>query len=358
MTRVEPTPAPAITLEQLIALNDEITALVRAGVPLEGGLAAIGGDMPGKLGRISRDLAERMKRGQSLGEVLAERSRDFPPVYRAVVEAGLRCGRLSVALEGLAEATRRLAEMRRAVASAFVYPLIVLLVAWGLFTLFVTKLAPNIAPVLHSFHSSGADSVTLLARWGESAAYWAGIVPLLVLLLFGSWWFASARPSLVQSRWSGLAFGWFPWARRMLRYARTATLAEVLALLVEHAVPLDEALELAGAASGAPRTSQATRRLADAVRRGEPLSAAHGERIAFPPMLRWLMSSGGQRGTLVASLRHAAQTYRSRALRQAHRVRLMLPLVLTVVIGGGAALAYATTSLLPWILLMYQVAGL
>ena len=112
----------ALSLEQLIALNDEITALVRARVPLEGTLGEMGEDLPGRLGRIAQMLAERMKRGESLAQILENEPEHFPPVYRAVVLAGLRAGRLSAALESISRSARRLDDMRRMTAAGFVYP--------------------------------------------------------------------------------------------------------------------------------------------------------------------------------------------------------------------------------------------
>ena len=47
-----------ITPEQLIALNDEIAALIRSGIPLELGLREFGGDAKGALGRISAELVK------------------------------------------------------------------------------------------------------------------------------------------------------------------------------------------------------------------------------------------------------------------------------------------------------------
>ena len=48
-----PSSKPVITLDQLVALNDEIAALVRAGVPLDRGLRSLGEDLPGRLGRFA-----------------------------------------------------------------------------------------------------------------------------------------------------------------------------------------------------------------------------------------------------------------------------------------------------------------
>ena len=93
--------AGAITLEQLVALNDEMAALVRVGVPLERGLETLGADLPGRPGRLAEMLASRMDAGESLSQILADEDQRFPPVWRAVVEAGLRSGHLAAALESL-----------------------------------------------------------------------------------------------------------------------------------------------------------------------------------------------------------------------------------------------------------------
>ena len=98
----------AITVEQLFALNEEIRALVRAGVPLERGLLTAARGLRGRLGRITEALADRLNRGESLIEALENEKQVLPPLYRAVVEAGARSGQLPVALEGLARYVPRL----------------------------------------------------------------------------------------------------------------------------------------------------------------------------------------------------------------------------------------------------------
>src|SRR5580700_6763977 len=86
-----------IALDQLLALNEEIAALVRAGVPLDRGLLEAGRDVRGRLGRIAAVLGQRLGRGESLVDALDAERQSIPPLYRAVVEAGMRAGRLPVA---------------------------------------------------------------------------------------------------------------------------------------------------------------------------------------------------------------------------------------------------------------------
>ena len=95
--------------------------------------------------------------------------------------AGVRSGQLAVALEGLSQTGRRIGEMRRAVGTALIYPLVVAAIAYGLFLLTLVKLAPL---MLHAFEDLTSSSEPLLAKmvWlGQTADSWAVWPPLLVV---------------------------------------------------------------------------------------------------------------------------------------------------------------------------------
>jgi len=86
-------------LDELIALNEEMISLVQAGIPLELGLREMGNELPDRLGKISSELAAKMERGSSLSEAMNSEGSRFPKVYRVIVEAGIKSGKLTVALE-------------------------------------------------------------------------------------------------------------------------------------------------------------------------------------------------------------------------------------------------------------------
>ena len=92
--------SPSIALEDLIAFNDEMAALIRAGVPLDQGLRSMRHEVPGRLGKLTTLLSERLEKGESLEHALGEMGDTVPPIYSAVVIAGLRAGRLAAALTG------------------------------------------------------------------------------------------------------------------------------------------------------------------------------------------------------------------------------------------------------------------
>jgi len=350
--------AGVISLEQWIALNDEITGLVRADVPLERALGEIGGDLPGRLGRITRAVAERMAQGRSLDEALADEPERFPPVYRAVVLAGLRSGRLAGALESVSRTARRLAETRRLVAGSFLYPLIVLLVAWVLFVFFIMRICPVLLGLMNEYDVLGRGLLGRMAAWGDSAAYWGPFGPILIVAAAWIWWSRSARASLVQPRSACVWLGWLPWLGPMLRAHRVAAFAEILALLVENDAPLPESVVLAAEAAGDRRMIRAAGEVSEALKRGEPWDGRTRADRAFPPMLRWLMTTGQRRGALLPALRHAADTYQRRARRYADSATIFLPVVITAVVAGGAVLMYAILLFAPWTLAIQHLSGM
>jgi general secretion pathway protein F len=338
-----------ITLEELAALNSEIAALVRAGVPLDRGLGEIGGDMPGRLGRMANIVGRRMQSGESLSAVLADDSLPFPPVYRAVVRAGLASGRLPAALESVSRATRHLLAAQRLVVAGLVYPVILFLVAWSLFLFFLVKIVPVFVRTFELLGKDLTGVFSLLIGLGRSAQIWGPAVPIVVLILVAVWWIRSSRASLVQPRVSGIFIGWLPWMGGMLRSSQAATFSEILAMLVEHELPLDEGVVLAAEAVGAPKMIHSAKQIAEGLRRGEMPPEGYTPGSGFPPLLEWLMRAGGQRNVLLPALRHSAEIYRRRAARYAEVARVYLPILLTVVIGGTVTLGYALLLFVPWV---------
>ena len=235
-------------------------------------MAELGGDLPGRLGQFAASLAQRTARGESLAQAIAGDDGQLPPAYRAVVEAGVRAGRLPAALEAVAASARRLAETYRITAIAAIYPLLVILAAWCGLLFFTCVLAPRLAAMFLAFNVPGQQFFAVLARAGAARLVLGTRRPRgSLLLLIAVWWLGG-----VEGRWAERLFGWVPWTGRMLRCSRTATFLELLALLVENETPLPEAVVLAAEASGDPRTLRSARQLAATLQNGQTRPDAGG----------------------------------------------------------------------------------
>lgn len=342
----------SIDLEHLIALSDEMAALVRAGVPLERGLVNFGEDVPGELGRLAKRLGQRLERGDSLEEVLATDEAAFPRVYRTVVEAGMRSGRLASALEGLASAARRLAELRRAISLSMLYPLTVILLAYGLLIFFIVQLAPRYQAAYQDLRLKPNPLLDGLASLGNSAHLWGPALPVLLLLAVVTWWWQSGRSLLVESSAASLLLGWIPGVRKLLAESRIALFSELLALLVEHDTPLPEAIRLAASVAGDRRTAHSAEQLAAAVTRGEAVSL---QLDGCPPILAWLLTTGPGQELSAQAARQTAEHYGASARYRAEMVRSALPVLATLCVAGVVTLCYGLMLLVPWFQMLEQL---
>jgi type II secretory pathway component PulF len=344
---LEPRGTGSITIDQLLALNAEIAALVRAGVPLERGLVVAGRDLRGRLGRIATALSGRMSRGESLSHALEGEGQAIPPLYRAVVEAGARSGQLPIALEGLARYVRGYTEARANIGLALWYPVIVLSLAYVLFVAMIGLVVPRFVGAFDSLKLAVPAPLRWMSQLGESVSYWWPVGPVLLILLLLAWIRTGAAARFGARSWNWLRL--FPWMKSILANYETANFSELLGLLLEHQVPYPSALVLAAESTGNPRLTQGARQLATAIGRGESAATALGsiDRGTFLPMMRWVLATGEQQGSLVAALHNLADVYRKRAHFQADKLAVFLPTILMIVIGASATLFYCLALFVP-----------
>jgi general secretion pathway protein F len=353
--RLEPGPSGAITVDQLLALNAEILALVRAGVPLERGLLATARELTGRLGRIANALGRRLSRGEGLVEALEAEGRAIPPLYRAVVEAGARSGRLPVALEGLASYVRGYSDARATIGLALWYPMLVLALAYMLFLGLVTQVVPKFIATLDSLNTTVSPVLRWLAWLGQSVEYWWPVGPVVLVVVAIAWIRSGMAARFRAPNWTWMRL--FPWMKSILSNYESANFSELLALLVEHDVAYPDALALAAESTANPKLMRGADQMAEAISRGEPPGEALRtvDQRAFLPMLRWVLATGQQQGSLVAALRNLGDLYRKRAKFQAGKLAIFLPSVLLLAIGGSATMLYGLALFLPLINVLRQL---
>jgi type II secretory pathway component PulF len=345
MSGLELPKANPISLEDLIALNEEIAALVRAGIPLEMGLGGAS-EAPKNLRAITERLRGEMARGRSLTDALKNCGAEFPPSYLALVEAGLKSNRLDDALISAAAFARTLLEIQRSLRSALIYPTIVLGVAYAFLLLLLSDLLPRMIQMLTEIHGTSDRLIRTLQTLSQTVIYWGPALPVIALIV--AIWTgliplgASQRPTASVARLKVL-----PWIGRIVNDIQHASFCRLLSLLVEREVPLPEALEVSGAASADKRLAVECRQIAAGLRKGLTLSELLKTSRRLPSFTRWMLSAGQTQGAVPAVMATLADVYRLRAQSRIELFRMSAPLLLTIVLGGGAVAAYSFFLLLP-----------
>lgn len=282
--------------------------------------------------------------GHSLHAALSRFEQVFPPIYRALVNAGEKSGELHALLARLADYLETSQATRQKILQALLYPLIVVVVAFAVITGLVTYVVPQIVGVFT--HSKQAlplltQALILVSDVLRASGVWlvTGTVAAVFLVR------RALRNEALRLRWHGRLLK-VPLLGRFLRTVDSARFASTMAILVGSGVPLLTALEAGRGVIGNLLLRRSVERAIGLVREGSPLHRALAAERLFPPLLIHLIASGEASGTLDRMLGRAAQQQQSEL---DHRTALALGLFepLLILLMGGLVLLIVLAVLLP-----------
>jgi len=306
-------------LDEFAFFNQQLAAMLREGIPLEGALRKLCQEMRrGALRDELRRLEADLSQGTPLTEALA--ARQLPELYRHMMCVGVNSGDLPGALTLVADYYQRQNNLWTRLQGLMVYPLIVLFATFavsGLFTVIWSRVVkPTFADSLPN--PLGGSALAGLTRVALPLLQNLWVFPTLFGLLFALALAVVLWPALRQAvRWRLPAF----------RDASLARVAGSLHLLLKGGVPLPEAIGLLeGLERGraAQDLNRWLRNLAAGVTKFSEI-AAHS--LLFPPLFVWLAANGGE--DLAAGFKRAADIYEARA---AYRAELGLYAALPVAV--------------------------
>ena len=328
------------SLESLTALNREMLALARGGLPLAPELTSSADALPGEASALGKRIGGRLEAGDSLSDALAAEPA-LPDYYAALVRAGEATGQLPAALEGVADALARTLRLRRTCLLALAYPVFVAIAAWGLLVFATDALLPEYDWVAQA---SAGESLARTIQWLHGLVRY-GPIAIIVVALAAAFWLAGgmgplAAPLGVASRAPGVG--------RVLRLTASATYCRLLALMLERRTPLPEALKLASEATGWPPFESASRQIAESLRKGDAPSPHDDALAKLPPLLRPALVVRSDSALVSEAINDAAATYEERATLATETTAALLPVIASCVLGGGAVVVFAAVVFWPY----------
>ncbi|MFO7305132.1 MAG: type II secretion system inner membrane protein GspF [Gammaproteobacteria bacterium] len=334
-----------VSAADLALLTRQLATLVRSGLPLEEALLAASeqSEKP-RVRTIVMGVRAKVMEGHSLADGLAEFPAVFPELYRATVAAGEQSGHLDTVLERLADYTESREQLRSRTINAMLYPVLLFSVCILIVFMLLTFVVPKI---VRQFESSKQELPVLtqaliglsdfIRDWGWVLL--GGIV--LAAVLFSRW----LRDRNARRRFHALLLR-LPLVGKVVRGTNSARFARTFATLTSSAVPVLEALRIAGEVVTNLPMRDAIEVAAARVREGAPIGKSLGASKIFPPMMIHLIASGETSGNLEAMLDRAAanQEHEMDAILGAV-VGLLGPVMILVM--GGLVLLIVLAMLLP-----------
>ena len=328
---------------QLALLTRQLATLIGAGLPIDEALGALSEQAENERQRaLTMSLRARVMEGASLAQAFGEFPESFPEIYRATVTAGEQSGRLETVLEKLADYAEARDALKQKILAALAYPLLLSLVAIAVVAGLLTWVVPQIVGVFQNLHQTLPWATRALMALSAFLRSWGWLI-LLALIAFVVGVRIALREESMRFRWHALVLR-MPLIGRLARAANTARATRTLALLVESAVPLLDALGIAAQVVSNLPMRDALKRAAFKVREGSAFSRALGESGQFPPVALRLIASGERSGQLPRMLGEAA----AQQQRELDRWLTALTAVLgpAVILAVGAMVLFIVLAIL------------
>ena len=137
----------------LAMLTRQLATLLRSGLPLEETLQAVAEqtEKP-RVQRIVLGVRSKVVEGHPLADGLRDFPQAFPEIYRATVSAGEQSGKLDQVLERLSDYTESRQVMGQQVSNALVYPIVLLVLSFGIVSFLLAYVVPQVVAVFESSH--------------------------------------------------------------------------------------------------------------------------------------------------------------------------------------------------------------
>lgn len=336
----EPAASAGSSVDGTVA--EAMARLTAAGIPLAGGLAAYGEELPaGRARSALRKISQSLTDGASLDDALAGATGGSAAYISGLVAAGVRTGRLAEALERHLTVTRRTQQVRSRILLSLGYPLLLGCFALVIFWIMLAWPLQDLKSIYEGFEVAlPSATVALLdvSDWAALSRDWFGFVLSGLMVTASFFWamhFAPGHPIRIR------VYQRIPAIGTASRHAALAEFCSLLSILTGCDVPLPEALRLTASALRDGNLREGARRLAETVEKGA--SAEDEVRLLpnFPNSLSALFRWTDRNLVFSESLRTAGELHAAQARIQAGVVGVIVqPLLLFAIAGTAVGFAY------------------
>jgi type IV pilus assembly protein PilC len=332
----------AVKQKDIALFTRQLATMMKAGVPLlqSFDIVARGATNP-KLTRLLNDIRADVETGTSLSAAFRKHPMHFDALYCNLVEAGEAGGILEALLDRLAIYQEKIMALKSKIKSALMYPISVLVVAFIVLVVIMIKVIPAFKDVFKSFGADlPAPTLFVIALSEFFVAYWWLIFGILIgggYMFFQTW----KRSEKMQMAMDRLLLR-IPVFGALINKSVLARWTRTLSTMFAAGVPLVEALDSVGGASGNAVYVEATQQIQRDVSTGSALTTAMQATGVFPNMVLQMASIGEEAGSLDHMLAKAAEFYEEEVDDMVKGLSSLMEPFIIVILGvmiGGIVIA-------------------
>ena len=327
-----------IKQKDIAVFTRQLATMMRAGVPLIQSFDIVARGSPNpRMTRMLTDIRSDVETGTSLSAAFRKHPLYFDALYCNLVEAGEAGGILEALLDRLAVYQEKTMAIKNKIRSAMIYPVAVLVVAFVVLAVIMIFVIPAFKDVFSSFGADlPAPTLLVIAMSEFFVKFWY----LIFLVLFGGtyFFFQSWKRSVKMQKTMDRLLLRVPVFGELVRKSSVARWTRTLSTMFAAGVPLVEALDSVGGASGNAVYQEATEQIQKDVSTGSALTTSMQTTGVFPVMVVQMCAIGEESGSLDQMLGKAAEFYEDEVDEAVKGLSSLLEpfiiVILGVLIGG------------------------
>jgi type IV pilus assembly protein PilC len=325
-----------VTTERFLLFNQELLALVRAGLPiLQSFDIMLERQKDPNFREVLTDIRDKLKNGIALSDAFASYGDAFPPIYSTSLRAGERSGDLEGVLKRFLRYQKIIVQLRKRVVSALIYPVILIVMSLAMIFIMVTKVIPKFADFFAGFDKQ-------LPAFTRFMIWFATLLNDNILIVIGAGIFGF----IAFRRWIASESGRMAWDRFKLKIPlaggvlhRFAIMqfTQSLGTLLSGGTPMVPAIEIASQSVTNQLVSQRIFGIVQNVREGEPLWRSLEETQVMSDLAVEMIKVGEATGGLTEMLSNVSEFYdeeiESRLQRIVASIEPLILVLMGIVIG-------------------------
>lgn len=312
----------------------QLATMMKAGVPLLQAFDIVGrGNANASVTKLLNDIRNDVETGTSLSGAFRKYPLYFDNLYCNLVEAGEAAGILETLLDRLAVYMEKTEAIKSKIKSALMYPISVVVVAFVVVAVIMIFVIPAFKEVFTSFGADLPAPTLFVIGLSEFFVKWWW---LIFGGIFGGFYFfmQSWRRSEKVQIFMDRAMLKLPVFGTLIYKSVIARWTRTLATMFAAGVPLVEALDSVGGASGNYVYSSATEKIQMEVSTGTSLTAAMTNANVFPTMVLQMCAIGEESGAIDHMLGKAADFYEAEVDDMVEGLSSLMEPIIIVFLGG------------------------
>ena len=329
-----------ISTERFLLFNQELLALVKAGLPiLQSFDIMLERQKDARFREVLADIRDKVKSGVSLSDAFASYGDAFPPIYSTSLRAGERSGDLEGVLKRFLRYQKIIVNLRKRVIGALIYPTVLIILSASMVFIMLTKVIPKFAEFYTGF---GAElpwfttfMITLATMLNRNLVF--VVIGLVAGIIFFRRWTATTGRLL----WDRFKLR-VPLVGGILHRFAIMQFTQSLGTLLSGGTPMVPSIEIASQSVTNADISRKISGIVQNVREGEPLWRSLEATGAISDLAVEMIKVGESTGALTEMLGNVSEFYDEEIESRLQRVVAAIePLILVFMGIVIAVLLYA-----------------